>query len=71
MSIPFQPCVIRKITDLSAVDHYFGTMAGVRGFKDPNVQINNGQSVWYQKTGNLSSKTNTLLPWSAIVRVLR
>lgn len=21
-------------------DHYFGTMAGVRGFADPNVQVN-------------------------------
>ena len=28
---------------------YFGTMAGVRGFNDPNVQINpDGLSVWYQ-----------------------
>jgi phospholipase C len=28
---------------------YFGTMAGVRGFADPNVAINpDGKSVWYQ-----------------------
>ncbi|CAK44018.1 uncharacterized protein An01g11130 [Aspergillus niger] len=28
---------------------YFGTMAGVRGFNDPNVQINpDGLPVWYQ-----------------------
>lgn len=28
---------------------YFGTMAGVRGFNDPNVQINpDGNPVWYQ-----------------------
>jgi phospholipase C len=23
-----------------AFDHYFGSLAGVRGFKDPNVQVN-------------------------------
>ncbi len=23
-----------------AFDHYFGTMAGVQGFSDPNVQVN-------------------------------
>jgi hypothetical protein len=28
---------------------YFGTMAGVRGFNDPNVQVNpDGNSVWHQ-----------------------
>lgn len=28
---------------------YFGTMAGVRGFNDPNVQVNpDGLPVWYQ-----------------------
>jgi phospholipase C len=27
---------------------YFGTMAGVRGFSDPNVKITNGKPVWYQ-----------------------
>jgi phospholipase C len=29
---------------------YFGTMAGVRGFADPNVQINpkNNLPIWYQ-----------------------
>ena len=33
-----------------AFDHYFGTMAGVRGFKDPNVHIskNTGKSVFHQ-----------------------
>ena len=33
-----------------AFDHYFGTMAGVRGFKDPNVHISNntGKSVFHQ-----------------------
>lgn len=28
---------------------YFGTMAGVRGFNDPNVQVNpDGNTVWHQ-----------------------
>lgn len=33
----------------NSMAQYFGTMAGVRGFNDPNVQINpDGQSVWHQ-----------------------
>ena len=32
-----------------AFDHYFGTMAGVRGFQDPNVQMHpNNKSVFTQ-----------------------
>ncbi|KAF2482894.1 putative non-hemolytic phospholipase C precursor [Neohortaea acidophila] len=47
-----------------AFDHYFGTMAGIRGFKDPNVQVNNGTPVWYQNVdAALSTKTDSLLPW--------
>jgi phospholipase C len=48
-----------------AFDHYFGTMAGVRGFKDPNVQVDsNGQSAFFQKVNSfLSNKTDFLLPW--------
>ncbi|KAL2368122.1 hypothetical protein RJZ57_007499 [Blastomyces gilchristii] len=46
-------------------DTYFGTMAGARGFNDPNVQINpNGRAVWYQPVdSSLSNDTDTLLPW--------
>ncbi|KAL2803429.1 phosphoesterase family-domain-containing protein [Aspergillus granulosus] len=46
-------------------NNYFGTMAGVRGFNDPNVQVNSdGLPVWYQTvTPAMSSATNTLLPW--------
>lgn len=44
-----------------AFDHYYGTMAGVRGFKDPNVKITNGKSVWYQPAS--SSEASYLLPW--------
>ncbi|PGH00993.1 hypothetical protein AJ79_08057 [Helicocarpus griseus UAMH5409] len=45
-------------------DTYFGTMAGARGFNDPNVQINDGRSVWYQPVDrSMSNDTETLLPW--------
>ncbi|KAJ5991937.1 phosphoesterase family-domain-containing protein [Penicillium sp. IBT 35674x] len=46
-------------------DCYFGTMPGVRGFNDPNVQINSdGQSVWHQQVDReMSQDTKTLLPW--------
>ncbi|KAJ5581601.1 Phosphoesterase [Penicillium sp. DV-2018c] len=46
-------------------DSYFGTMPGVRGFSDPNVQVNpDGNSVWHQLVEpSQSNKTNTLLPW--------
>ncbi|KIK54173.1 hypothetical protein GYMLUDRAFT_264781 [Collybiopsis luxurians FD-317 M1] len=48
-----------------AFDHYFGSMAGVRGFKDPNVQVNSdGRSVFFQKVNSfLSNDTDFLLPW--------
>lgn len=39
-------------------------MAGVRGFKDPNVQVNDGVPVWYQKVdSSLKTNATTLLPW--------
>ncbi|KAE8147071.1 phosphoesterase family-domain-containing protein [Aspergillus avenaceus] len=46
-------------------NHYFGTMAGVRGFNDPNVQVNDdGLPVWYQKVDpTVSPDAKTLLPW--------
>lgn len=41
--------VVLFMQENRAFNHYFGTMAGVRGFNDPNVQVNsNGRSVWYQ-----------------------
>ncbi|EJT98678.1 putative phospholipase C [Dacryopinax primogenitus] len=48
-----------------AFDHYFGTLYGVRGFQDPNAQINaDGKSVFYQKVNSsLSNATDYLLPW--------
>ncbi|CAG8385481.1 unnamed protein product [Penicillium salamii] len=46
-------------------DTYFGTMAGVRGFNDPNVQVNpDGNTVWHQVVEPAQSdKTKALLPW--------
>ncbi|KAF5352278.1 hypothetical protein D9758_011976 [Tetrapyrgos nigripes] len=48
-----------------AFDHYFGTLAGVRGFKDPNVQINpDGRSTFFQTVNShLSNVTDHLLPF--------
>jgi phospholipase C len=47
-----------------AFDHYFGTMAGVRGFSDPNVQINSGKPVWQQDVNSaLTTSASYLLPW--------
>ncbi|KAF8522873.1 hypothetical protein JB92DRAFT_2886613 [Gautieria morchelliformis] len=50
-----------------AFDHVLlGTMAGVRGFADPNVYIaQNGNPVWFQK-GNLSEATQCMVAgWTA------
>ncbi|KAI9042194.1 nonhemolytic phospholipases C family protein [Aspergillus affinis] len=46
-------------------NNYFGTMAGVRGFNDPNVQVNDdGIPVWHQKVDpDMSTEAKTLLPW--------
>lgn len=48
-------------------DHYYGTMAGVRGFNDPNVGIQtNGNSLFYQPDPNSSdvkNGTKYLLPF--------
>ncbi len=32
--------VVMLMMENRSFDHYFGTMAGVRGFSDPNVQVN-------------------------------
>jgi phospholipase C len=34
--------VVMIMFENRSFDHYFGTMAGVRGFSDPNVQVNPG-----------------------------
>ncbi|ETI23478.1 hypothetical protein G647_05280 [Cladophialophora carrionii CBS 160.54] len=57
--------VVLFMQENRAFDHYFGTMAGVRGFSDPNVQVNpNGKSVWYQKLNKTITKdADYLLPF--------
>ncbi|WFD35072.1 phospholipase C, partial [Malassezia cuniculi] len=61
--------VILFMQENRAFDHYFGTMAGVRGFKDPNAQESHpGQDVFHQSV-NASVKpkppsgVDTLRPW--------
>ncbi|MBV9599015.1 MAG: phospholipase, partial [Chloroflexi bacterium] len=41
--------VVILMLENRSFDHYFGTLAGVRGFGDPNaITLSNGQSVFYQ-----------------------
>ncbi|MDB6121737.1 MAG: plcN [Pedosphaera sp.] len=41
--------VVLLMQENRSFDHYFGTMAGVRGFDDPNaLKLPNGQSVFHQ-----------------------
>ena len=41
--------VVLLMQENRSFDHYFGTLAGVRGFDDPNaLRLPNGQSVFYQ-----------------------
>lgn len=54
--------VVLFMQENRAFDHYYGTMAGVRGFKDPNVANGStGKPVWYQPTDE--SPTGYLLPF--------
>ncbi|KZT35416.1 non-hemolytic phospholipase C precursor [Sistotremastrum suecicum HHB10207 ss-3] len=57
--------VVLFMQENRAFDHYFGTMAGVRGFADPNVHIaSDGLPVWFQQvTPAISNATKELLPW--------
>src|ERR1700679_1754926 len=41
--------VVMLMQENRSFDHYFGTMAGVRGFDDPNaLKLRGGRSVFYQ-----------------------
>ncbi|KAG4438159.1 hypothetical protein IFR05_006370 [Cadophora sp. M221] len=56
--------VVLFMQENRAFDHYFGTMAGVRGFSDPNVQVNSGKPVWEQAVSPaLTTSASYLLPW--------
>ncbi|KAH8662378.1 phosphoesterase family-domain-containing protein [Xylariales sp. PMI_506] len=56
--------VVLFMQENRAFDHYFGTLAGVRGFSDPNVQVNGNTTVWQQKTdASLDTTAPYLNPW--------
>ncbi|PHH92491.1 hypothetical protein CDD83_7128 [Cordyceps sp. RAO-2017] len=56
--------IILFMQENRAFDHYFGTMAGVRGFGDPNVQINpDGRSVFEQPISQTKNGVDILKPW--------
>jgi phospholipase C len=54
--------VVLFMQENRAFDHYYGTMAGVRGFQDPNIATGStGEPIWYQPT--TKSSTGYLLPF--------
>ncbi|WPG98303.1 Hypothetical protein R9X50_00109100 [Acrodontium crateriforme] len=54
--------VVLFMQENRAFDHYYGSMAGVRGFADPNVQINpDNTTVFHQLDPN--SNVTYLTPW--------
>src|ERR1700734_2453252 len=54
--------VVLLMQENRSFDHYFGTLAGVRGFGDPNaLKQDNGKSVFYQ--GDAESPNGYLLPF--------
>ena len=56
--------VVLFMQENRAFDHYFGTMAGVRNFNDPNVQMNGKTSVYEQLVDStLSNETSLLNNW--------
>jgi phospholipase C len=61
--------VVIHMQENRSFDHYFGTLAGVRGYGDPNVQIQSnslptdGKSVFYQYDPDNTAGGSYLLPW--------
>jgi phospholipase C len=54
--------VVVHMQENRSFDHYFGTLAGVRGFGDPDVLIqSNGKSIFYQP--DPENPDGYLLPW--------
>jgi phospholipase C len=54
--------VVIHMQENRSFDHYFGTLAGVRGFGDPNaLTLSTGRSVFYQP--DHSNPDGYLLPW--------
>ncbi|WP_179958135.1 phosphocholine-specific phospholipase C [Chitinimonas arctica] len=45
--------IIFLMQENRSFDHYFGSLAGVRGFNDPRaIRLPSGKPVWYQPNGN-------------------
>jgi phospholipase C len=61
--------VVIHMQENRSFDHYFGTLAGVRGFGDPHVPIQdnklptNGKSLFYQYDPDNTAGGSYLLPW--------
>jgi phospholipase C len=54
--------VVILMQENRSFDHYFGTLSGVRGYGDPNVQVqSNGRSVFFQP--DPSNPDGYLLPY--------
>jgi phospholipase C len=54
--------VVIHMQENRSFDHYFGTLAGVRGFGDPDaLTLSTGKSVFYQP--DTSNPDGYLLPW--------
>jgi phospholipase C len=54
--------VVIHMQENRSFDHYFGTLAGVRGFGDPNALVQaNGKSIFYQQ--DPYNPDGYLLPW--------
>ena len=54
--------VVVHMQENRSFDHYFGTLAGVRGFGDPNALVqSNGKSIFYQQ--DPYNPDGYLLPW--------
>ena len=56
--------VVLLMQENRSFDHYFGTLAGVRGFDDPKaLKLANGRSVFYQP--DAENPSGYLLPFSS------
>jgi phospholipase C len=60
--------VVQLMQENRSFDHYFGTMAGVRGFDDPSaLKLSNGRSAFYQP--DAVNPNGYLLPFHLDTRV--
>ena len=55
--------VVLFMQENRSFDTYFGSMAGVRGFSDPNVQVTDSKAIWEQQYEPSAGTTGYLMPW--------